>query len=88
MEGTHDRAMARDPHTGSSLACPAGYITPAAMGKAARLYISAHMKLNLTRRKTVRERSTRVNKLDKSEETRMKDALDNATSPRIVIRNL
>lgn len=36
----------------------------------------------------MRERSTRVRRLDKSEETRIKDALDNATSPGIENTNV
>lgn len=38
-------------------------------------------KLNLTRLKTVRDRSNRVNRPNRLEETRMKDALEIATSP-------
>lgn len=39
---TYERAIANDAHTGSSLTCPAGYIAPAAIGSAARLYMMAH----------------------------------------------
>lgn len=38
----YDKAIASEPHTGSNLACPAGYITPAAIGRAAMLYRQAH----------------------------------------------
>lgn len=43
--------------------------------------IEARTKLNLTRLKTVRERSISVSKLRNCEDTRINDALDMATSP-------
>lgn len=39
---TYESAMASEAQTGLNLACPAGYITPAAIGNAAKLYIAAH----------------------------------------------
>ena len=38
---THDSAMASDAHTGSRRMCPAGYNTPAATGRAVKLYTTA-----------------------------------------------
>jgi hypothetical protein len=43
IKGTYERAIANDAQTGSSLTCPAGYIAPAAIGKAARLYMIAQI---------------------------------------------
>jgi hypothetical protein len=80
MTEMEDNAMASEPHTGSNLACPAGYTTPAAMGKATRLYMMAERKLNLTRRKIDPDRSIRVRTPERSEETKMKEAVEIATS--------
>ena len=95
---THERAIAKEAHTGASLACPAGYMTPAATGRAMRLYTDAQnyqegqacssvhgilatlTKLNLTRLKTVRDRSARVSSARRFDDTKMKAALEIATS--------
>lgn len=72
--------MASDAHTGAKRACPAGYATPAAMGTAITLYIIAHIKLVLTRLSTFLERSLKMRRLLRFEDTRMNEALDIATS--------
>ena len=41
VEGTYESAIANEAHTGASLACPAGYTTPAAIGSATMLYTDA-----------------------------------------------
>ncbi len=38
----HESAIASEAHTGASLAWPAGYTTPAAIGNATTLYTVAH----------------------------------------------